>query len=197
MEKSKSFTSPFGIALYPWLSKADVRYKPEGEFKVDLEISTTDAQGMITQINSFMDKAVKEAEEKLNKKGIKKSSHVPYKTEQGKTVFKFKMKASGKNQKTGDSFKQRPALFDNECNPINPDTTIWGGSVVRINYIPHTYYTPALGAGVTLRLKAVQVKDLVEGGKADAKFDKVDGNSSSKNTKTNDIEEELASEADF
>ena len=40
------------------------------------------------------------------------------------------MKASGTNSKTGESFKQRPALFDNELKPINPDeVTIWGGSV--------------------------------------------------------------------
>ena len=41
------------------------------------------------------------------------------------------MKASGTNGKTGDTFKQRPALFGNELKPINPEeVSIWGGSTL-------------------------------------------------------------------
>ena len=49
--------------------------------------------------------------------------------------------------------------------PINPDeVTIWGGSTLRVSYQPTLWFTPMLGAGVSLRLKSVQVKNLVEGG---------------------------------
>ena len=97
---------------------------------------------------------------------MKKASSLPYKeTEDGKTIFKFKMKASGTNSKTGDTFKQRPALFDNELKPINPEeVSIWGGSTLRVSYQPALWFTPMLGAGVSLRLKSVQVKNLIEGG---------------------------------
>ena len=146
--------------------------------------------------------SVKQAQEKTGKKSVKKTSSLPYKeTEDGKTIFKFKMKASGTNGKTGDTFKQRPALFDNELKPINPEeVSIWGGSTLRVSYQPALWFTPMLGAGVSLRLKSVQVKNLIEGGAQTGDtsgFDKVDGDASSKNNSNENKEEEVANEADF
>ena len=59
-----------------------------------------------------------------------------------------------------------------------------------------------LGAGVSLRLKSVQVQDLVEGGGqsngADS-FDKVHGDSASKNVGSDDeeVQEEVSKATDF
>ena len=203
LEKAKKYTSPFGKALYPYLSKADVKFKAEGEFKVDLEVGGQEADELKKLINSWSDMSVKQAQEKTGKKSVKKTSSLPYKeTEDGKTIFKFKMKASGTNGKTGDTFKQRPALFDNELKPINPEeVSIWGGSTLRVSYQPALWFTPMLGAGVSLRLKSVQVKNLIEGGAQTGDtsgFDKVDGDASSKNNSDeNKEEEEVANEADF
>ena len=202
LEKAKKYTSPFGKALYPYLSKADVKFKAEGEFKVDLEVGGQEADELKKLINSWSDMSVKQAQEKTGKKSVKKTSSLPYKeTEDGKTIFKFKMKASGTNGKTGDTFKQRPALFDNELKPINPEeVSIWGGSTLRVSYQPALWFTPMLGAGVSLRLKSVQVKNLIEGGAQSGDtsgFDKVDGDASSKNNSDENKEEEVANEADF
>ena len=200
MQQAKKYTSPFGKAVYPHLSKADVRFKAEGEYKVDLEVEGSEAEEMKTMLNSLAEQSVKQAQEKTGKKTIKKAN-LPFKEEDGKTIFKFKMKASGTNGKTGDNFKQRPALFDNELKPINPEETqIWGGSVLRVSYQPALWFTPMLGAGVSLRLKSVQVKNLVEGAsQSDASgFDKVDGDASSKNTSEDESKEvEAAHPADF
>ena len=202
LEKAKKYTSPFGKALYPYLSKADVKFKAEGEFKVDLEVGGEEADNLKHLINLWSDMSVKQAQEKTGKKSVKKTSSLPYKeTEDGKTIFKFKMKASGTNGKTGDTFKQRPALFDNELKPINPEeVSIWGGSTLRVSYQPALWFTPMLGAGVSLRLKSVQVKNLIEGGAQSGDtsgFDKVDGDASSKNNSDENKEEEVANEADF
>ena len=195
LEKAKKYTSPFGKALYPYLSKADVKFKAEGEFKVDLEVGGEEADNLKHLINLWSDMSVKQAQEKTGKKSVKKTSSLPYKeTEDGKTIFKFKMKASGTNGKTGDTFKQRPALFDNELKPINPEeVSIWGGSTLRVSYQPALWFTPMLGAGVSLRLKSVQVKNLIEGGAQTGDtsgFDKVDGDASSKNNSDENKEEE-------
>ena len=201
MQKAKTYTSPFGKAIYPHLSKCDVRFKAEGEYKVDLELNDVQANELLKTIKEFQAKAVSEAKDKTGKKQIKEASP-PYKKEDGKVIFKFKMKASGTNGKTGDTFKQRPGLFDNELKPISPDITIWGGSILRVSYQPFSWYTPMLGAGVSLRLKSVQVKDLVEGGGqsngADS-FDKVHGDSASKNVGSDDeeVQEEVSKATDF
>ena len=148
MQKAQTYTSPFGKAIYPHLSKCDVRFKPEGEYKVDLSLKDTQAQELIKVIKQYQLKAVAEAKEKTNKKTIKEHAPPYKKDEEGNVIFKFKMKASGTNGKTGDTFKQRPALFDNELKPISPDITIWGGSILRVSFQPHPWYTPALGAPV-------------------------------------------------
>ena len=202
LEKAKKYTSPFGKALYPYLSKADVKFKAEGEFKVDLEVEGQEADELKKLINSWSDMSVKQAQEKTGKKSVKKASALPFKeTEDGKTIFKFKMKASGTNSKTGDTFKQRPALFDNELKPINPEeVSIWGGSTLRVSYQPALWFTPMLGAGVSLRLKSVQVKNLIEGGAQTGDtggFDKVEGDSSLKNNSNENQETEVASSTDF
>ena len=51
MQKAQTYTSPFGKAIYPHLSKCDVRFKPEGEYKVDLSLKDTQAQELIKVIN--------------------------------------------------------------------------------------------------------------------------------------------------
>ena len=201
MQKAQTYTSPFGKAIYPHLSKCDVRFKPEGEYKVNLSLKDTQAQDLIKLVKKYQLKAVKEAEEKTNKK-IKLAPLPHAADDEGNVIFKFKMKASGTNGKTGDTFKQRPALFDNELKPISPDITIWGGSILRVSFQPFPWYTPALGAGVSLRLKSVQVKDLVEGNGQTAEangFDKVHGDSSSKNGSddTEEVQEEVSKETDF
>ena len=200
MQKAKTYTSPFGKAIYPHLSKCDVRFKAEGEYKVDLELNEVQANDILKLLKEYQHKAISEAKDKTGKSKIKEAS-LPYKKEDDKFVFKFKMKASGTNGKTGDTFKQRPALFDNELKPISPDITIWGGSILRVSFQPYPWFTPALGAGVSLRLKSVQVKDLVEGGGQSAEangFDKVHGDSSTKNTGSEDeVSQEVSSATDF
>ena len=155
-------------------------------------------------LKEYQAKALSEAKEKTGKDRKLNKRPLPYTKEDDKYVFKFKMKASGTNGKTGETFKQRPALFDSELKPINPeDTNIWGGSILRVSFQPFAWFTPALGAGVSLRLKSVQVKDLVEGGGQSAEangFDKVQGDSSTKNIGSEDNEEvsqEVSSATDF
>lgn len=202
MQKAKTYTSPFGRAIYPHLTKCDVRFKAEGEYKVDLELGEAQSNELLKILKQYQAKAVSDAKDKTGKDKIKQAS-LPYKKEDDKYIFKFKMKASGTNGKTGDTFKQRPGLFDNELKPINPDINIWGGSILRVSYQPYPWYTPALGAGVSLRLKSVQVKDLVEGGSQTSganDFDKVDGDSSSKNQESEsneEITEEVSKATDF
>ena len=65
-------------------------------------------------------------------------------------------------------------MFDAKKNPIPLSTIIWGGSKMRVAFNLVPYYTPMLGAGITARLKAVQVISLVEG-KDSNLFSKEDG----------------------
>jgi len=160
-------------AVYPHLIKPDVRFNELGEYKVTLKVAKQDASEMVKEIDKSIEDSLAKAE-KDNKGKSVKSAPKPYKEESGNVFFKFKMKASGVNKKTQEKFTQRPQLLDSKKNPIAPNTSIWGGSIMKVAYQPVPYFTPMLGAGISLRLKAVQVIKLVEG-KSDNVFKEEDG----------------------
>ena len=165
--------SEIGEAIYPHLNKPDVRFSEAGEYKVTLKVAKSDATAMLKLYNSAIEDALKLAEQNHKGKGIKNAPK-PFTEENDYVFFKFKMKATGVNQKTKEKFSQRPQLFDAKKNPIPLSTIIWGGSKMRVAYNLVPYFTPMLGAGVTARLKAVQVIELVEG-KDSNLFSKEDG----------------------
>ena len=165
--------SEIGEAIYPHLNKPDVRFSEAGEYKVTLKVAKSDATAMLKLYNSAIEDALKFAEQNHKGKGIKNAPK-PFTEEDNIVFFKFKMKATGVNQKTKEKFSQRPQLFDAKKNPIPLSTLLWGGSKMRVAYNLVPYYTPMLGAGITARLKAVQVISLVEG-KDSNLFSKEDG----------------------
>ena len=165
--------SEIGEAIFPHLNKPDVRFNEAGEYKVTLKVAKSDATEMLKLYNSAIEDALKLAEQNHKGKGIKNAPK-PFTEEDNYVFFKFKMKATGVNQKTKEKFSQRPQLFDAKKNPIPLSTIIWGGSKMRVAFNLVPYYTPMLGAGITARLKAVQVISLVEG-KDSNLFSKEDG----------------------
>ena len=165
--------SEIGEAIYPHLNKPDVRFSEAGEFKVTLKVAKSDATEMLKSYDKAIEDSLKLAEQ--NNKGKKiKDAPKPYTEENNFVFFKYKMKATGVNQKTKEKFSQKPQLFDAKKNPIPLSTIIWGGSKMRVAYNLVSYFTPMLGAGITARLKAVQVIELVEG-KDSNLFEKEDG----------------------
>ena len=148
---------------------------------------------MVRSVNqSILDSLAKA--EKDNKGKKVKEAPKPY-TEEGDFVFfKLKMKASGINRKTQEKFSQRPTLLDAKKNPLPADVAIWGGSIMKVAYQEIPYYTPMLGAGVSLRMKAVQVIKLVQGKSDNNIFKEEDGfttqsNSESENSNAPKVQE--------
>lgn len=190
--------SELGEAIYPHLNRPDVKFNENGEYKVNLQIPEDKAKGMIAIYEKAIQDSISEAEAKLNGKKVKLAPK-PYSIENGQAVFKYKMKATGINRKTKEPFSQRPALFDAKKNPLNPSScNIWGGSKMKIAYVLRSYYSPALGAGVTAQLKAVQIIELVEGKQMDL-FAKEDGyeNTTSPEEMNNVPKTEVQTSTDF
>lgn len=184
MSNKPSYTklvTPAGIAQYPRLSKPDTKFNSDGEYKVTLVVPEAKAQEMITLIDEEMQKSFQKAKEENKGKKIKQASP-PYTAvvdddgnETGEVSLTFKMKAKIKT-KSGTIFEQKPLVVDSKKTPLK-GVNIGGGSTVKVAAELAPYYTPLLGSGVSLRLKAVQVLDLVEfngSGGADA-FDVEDG----------------------
>lgn len=203
MSKAKNprYTTPAGIAQYPYLTKPDTKFNPDGEYKLKLEIPGDAAQDIVTFLDEQHEAAQVKAKKDNPGKKIKEGS-CPYEVDDdsGKVTVSFKLKAKV-TPKNGDPFEQRPALFDAKGKPMQ-DAKIGGGSKVKVAYELVPYYTAIAGAGVSLRLKAVQVIDLVEfsgGASADAYgFGEEDGYEAEDNSATgNGFSEEDDESKDF
>src|SRR5438093_141726 len=78
-----------------------------------------------------------------------------------KSVFTFKMRASGVDKETKQPWQRRPPLFDAKRKPLI-DREIGAGSEIKVAFTITPFYTSLVGAGVALRLEAVQVIKLVQ-----------------------------------
>lgn len=171
--------TPKGVASWPRLHEPDTKFKKEGEYSIKLKLSGAAAAELNAIIEAAHEqsfeanrKAIAEAKakEKNPKKRaeIKERADLPckevYENDEptGEYEFSFKMKASGVSQKTGKPWERKPAVFNAKGKPLSAEEKqkVGGGSVVKVSYEIAPFYTAALGAGVSLRLEAVQVLEL-------------------------------------
>jgi hypothetical protein len=159
-----AFTTPKGIAQYPWLSQPDTKFSEEGDYKVNLILSKQEAIPILKQINEVYAENISKETKKANGKEIKKAAP-PWQEEldgdgkpTGNVILRFKSKAAYK-----------PAIFDAKGIPMI-NSNIWGGSEIKVAGSIAPYYTSLIGAGVALRLRAVQVIKYVDGTQGPSRF---------------------------
>ena len=169
-------TTAFGEAIYPYLTSPDTQYNTNGVYQVKLKVTKEEAQTDISIINKLISELVAEQHKKTpGVTALIRRAPVPYtNNEDGTVTFKFKLNATGVNKTTKQPFTQKPNLVDHELNAIPDDKNIYGGSIIRVNYEPIPFNVATTGLGVTLRLKGVQVKQLVQGQSNLGGFEKVE-----------------------
>ena len=116
----------------------------------------------------------------------------------GNTIFKFKRKAQIISA-DGKVIPFKVAIFDSSGKPMT-DTNVWSGSQMKVSAELVHWFTAMAGAGVSLRLRAVQITKLVEGGSGNAEgygFEAVDGGYVAPEQAKNVVQEESGEEADF
>lgn len=192
MNKLTTHVSVVGKAIYPHLNKPDVKFNDAGEYKVTLEVAKSEATDMIKLFDDAQADSLKTAIAENKGKKVKESPHPRYNVEGDKVFFIFKLKASGVNKQTKETFTQRPQLLDAQKQPHPIEKSIWGGSKLKIAYELVPYSAP-FGAGITARIKAVQILELVEG-KSDTPFEKEDGYKAEVNS---DAQTDVQTSSDF
>lgn len=169
------------VAHYPHLNKPDERYKPE--YKISIIYENEEAASSMMELikeaqAEAVEAAVAQAADEAKKKGKKfneerfrenlKMAPLPIKEEldedgdpTGRIIIgPFKMRAKGIT-KDGKEWERQCPVFDGAGKPIDTkNVQIWGGSIVNVCFYIDTFYTAGLGAGVSLKLEAVQVIEL-------------------------------------
>lgn len=161
---NKVFTTEKGTAYYPYISAPDTKFDEQGHYKVNLCLSKEDAKPVTDLIKAEILAGIKALQD--SGKTVKKQAPLPFEDEiddetgeaTGNVIIKFKSKAAYK-----------PAVFDAKGNMMTKHN-IYGGSVLKVNGAASFYMSPSIGAGVTLRLRAVQVIEYVEGSSGAGKF---------------------------
>ena len=184
-KKYPRLVTPKGTFAFPKLRTPDTKFKKEGEYSVKLVLDKKSADELIKKIQPHFDAAVKAGQEEYD--GLKKvvKDKNPFKTVDyftpeyddddeptGNIVFSFKMTASGEYKngpKKGQKWTRKPALFDAKGKPLPTKVEPWGGTVGKVSFEVVPFFTVGVGAGVSLRLQAVQVIDLIQGGERGAK----------------------------
>ena len=172
--------TPVGVSQFCWLNVPDTKFDETGHYKTNLIVNAKEGQEIVKSINEEVKKAMALGAEKANGKEVKKAN-LPFEEEYvegkptGNLIFKFKTKAKIMT-KDGKVIPNKVAIFDSQGKPMT-DISIWSGSQMKVSADLIPYFTAMAGAGVSLRLRAVQITKLVEGGNSNSAnhgFDKVD-----------------------
>lgn len=188
-EKAKQYTTPAGVAVYPHLHAPDTKYNAEGEYKTNLRMPVAEAQALMDILEEAAKaeydsqlarmKAVAEdtGESAKKRTGARKAfkelsgkePFVPFELCEdeageltGDVEFRFKLRASGTVKSTGKTFTQKPYLYDSAGVLLKQSPKVFSGSVLKVAFTVNPFYTAQAGAGVSLRMKAVQIKELVD-----------------------------------
>jgi hypothetical protein len=190
MVKSERQLTGRVVAYYPHLNKPDDRYNPDKpEYKISIIYENEEAASSMLELikeaqAQAVEAAVAQAADEAKKKGKKfneerfraslKLAQLPIKEELDEDgdptgriiVGPFKMRAKG-STRDGREWERQCPVFDGAGKPIDTEkVSIWGGSIVNVCFYIDTFYTAGLGAGVSLKLEAVQVLELRSGNTA-------------------------------
>jgi hypothetical protein len=178
--------SPTGMAQYPYLNKPDTKFNADGEYKVSLLLGGDESESLRDRIDGMtaaqgevvraeLQDKINQAKTGADKAKLKKSldnltTNVPYDGAvddngdfNGEYVFKFKTKASFKDKKTGKTITRAIKLFDAKKNVTT--AAVFGGSRIKVAYEIAPYFVSGSGAyGVSLRINAIQIIELSQGG---------------------------------
>jgi len=203
----KSMTSPRGKAVWPHLNEPNTTFEP-ATYEVTLHVSAEDAAPFIKMLEEFYAEGYKhECEDK--KKSKLQRYDMPWKPVEddqgqptGEVAFKFKNKQF--YEIDGKQIENRVLLLDAKKKPLGGGEgtapMVGGGSTLVVGFHPLVWFTPMLGCGLSLRLKAAQVIDLVEanfgGGAGEFDFAEEEGFESI-STKASTPESDAVSDEDF
>jgi len=173
-----------GTALWAKVFEPDTKFNPLGDYSINLQMPVAQSVAMSEQLEGIVQAKFKEAvKDDPRLKNTLTTQEVCQPVfdrdtgdDTGNVEFKFKLKAKVQ-RRDGTHYEQQPAVLDSKKVPMSNDILIGNGSRVKVAFEPVPYVMASTKkAGVSLRLKAVQVIDLVEYGNSVASvFDEEDG----------------------
>lgn len=162
-------TTPLAKFQYPKLIEPETKFNPEGVYKVTALIDPRDVDNLAAELDQLLTRHKESLKAQAPTQKFKLAD-LPYGFEEidGTPYFvvKTKMKAKGIDR-DGRAWSSAPALFDAKGQPVRDKDSLkgmWSGTMGKVSFDACPFYQAAIGAGITLRLRGVQIISLVEGG---------------------------------
>ena len=172
-----------GNAKWAKVFEPDTKFVPEGEYSIQVSLPEAQAAEVCEQLDNMAQAKLAEAVKDNPKLKTVLSTRKSYESEvdddgnpTGNVIIKSKLKARVKSR-DGQTFEQKPMVVDAKRTPMEGNVLVGNGSLVNVAVEPIPYVMQSTKqVGVSLRLKGVQVIDLVEyGNPAASMFDEEDG----------------------
>lgn len=178
-EKSKKYprytTPPGTVSGFTSLAEADTKFKAEGSFHTKLKFPADVVADLAKQAETLAQAKLDEVladKPKLKKIAKTVPTFKPVMDDEGNETGEleanFKMTNKVKSKKTGKMMTFEPTCFDavgTKIARVNP----WSGSKLKVNFEMSPYFNEKdKEAGVSFRLYAYQVIELVQGSGGDA-----------------------------
>jgi len=162
--QAQKFTSPIISFEYPKFLVPDTKFDDNGRYEARGTCDPLLAAELADQLDNVWN---------MHKKTVLDSVQGKYKTHdlpwgfrddggQSRFFIKTKTKASGID-KTGKAWSRQITIFDAQGNLITdrePLREMWSGTTGRVSFSATPFFGAGIGAGVSLRLNAVQIINL-------------------------------------
>lgn len=164
--KAPRYTTPLGVAQYPWLVEPDTKFNPDGDYKVNMLFGDKDNEHLkfiLKDLDNILEEyyqgVITDPKYAKVASKIQKADIFEEDTD-GNIVMKFKQKAILKSIK--GTHEVKIPLFDAKGKPLS-NIKLGGGSKIKLCFSVAPYYVPSTRmCGLSLRPVAVQVIELKE-----------------------------------
>lgn len=170
--KGEKIQTPKGIGQYLWIAKPNTRFAENGgagDYSATILLTEAEAAPIIEKIEALKDAALEEVRASGKKA---KEADLPFGIDENTGLVKLRFKKPAESLIDGKKIKNHIAVVDAKGNliPVGQVPNMGSGSIIKINGFMSPWYVPALGVGVSLKLRGVQVVKLNEYSGEDAKF---------------------------
>lgn len=177
--------TPFGRAGFCALDRPSTKFDPDGKYNARVLLDPgPETDALIATLQAMYDQAYEESLAEVRKDKPKtediKRADPPFGPQEdpdtGEKLPGYQINASlsavVRDKNKAILFRRAPIVVDKNNNPVT--VGVGGGSIIRMSFRVSKFYTK-IGAGLSLRLIGVQVRDLIPIGVGDPGFSPVDG----------------------
>ena len=166
---SKVITTPKGKAVWPRIDTPDTKFDEDGVYSCKLHVSEGDFKAFEAIVKPQLDAAYNAECSRQGKDKIRMAASSPLRiNDDGDYEIYAKQKAKVHTKSKG-TLEFTIAAVDSQGKKIEMPK-IGSGSTLKMAVEVNTWFVPSQGFGYTLRLRAVQVLDLVEYGGGSSSF---------------------------